>query len=147
MPVMSFVSAVFILGNEMVGLVTPGATVNMYGQMKIDINQTRSVVEKVIPPKTISNTTRYNTIMLQFENVMKAVDDYNTTFVKDGKEIITLYVKHESKPEDFQKVFSSMDSAREAEMKKVMEARFKIKGVVTKEEWKAIFSPQSNTKG
>jgi hypothetical protein len=144
---MALVTSAFMLGNELVGLVMPGATVNTYGQMKIDINQTRAIVEKVIPPKTISNTTRYNNIMLQFENVMKAVDDYNTTFVSDGKEIIHLYITHGSKQEDFQKVFTQMNEVKGAEMKKVLDARFKIKGLMTREEWKAVFSPQSNPKG
>jgi len=147
MPLMSFVSAVFIMGNEVVGVFVPGATVNMYGQMKLDINQTRAVVEKVIPPKTVENTARFSTVMNEFEHVMNAVDDYNAVFVKDGKEIIKLYVKHDSKQGDFQKVFSDMDAAREAEVKKILEARYKMKGVMTPEEWQGVFSPQDKTKG
>jgi hypothetical protein len=147
MPVMSVISGLFILGNEVVGVFVPGATVNMYGQMKLDINQTRGIVEQVIPPKTIENTTRFNTVMNEFEHVMNAVDDYNAVFVKDGKEIIKLYIKHDSKQGDFQKVFSEMDAAREAEVKKILESRSKMKGVMTPEEWQALFSPQDKTKG
>ena len=130
----------------MVGLFIPGATVNMYGQMKIDINQTRAVVEKVIPPKTIANTARFDNVMLQFQNIMRAVDDYNTEFVKDGKEIVKLYVKHDSKLEEFQKVFAGMDAKRDEEVKKILEARFKMKDVMTQEEWKAVFSPENKAK-
>jgi len=142
----ALITSALIICNEMVGLFIPGATVNMYGQMKIDINQTRAVVEKVIPPKTIANTTRYDNVMLQFRNIMKAVDDYNTEFVKDGKEIVRLYVIYDSKPEEFQKVFAGMDAKRNEEEKKILEARFKMKDVMTQEEWKAVFNPENNAK-
>ena len=81
---MSFISAMFILGNQMVGLFVPGATVNMYGQVRLDVNVFRAEVQKVIPPNTIANTTRGNTVVLEIENVMDAVYEYNTAFPCPG---------------------------------------------------------------
>jgi len=144
--IIAYITSALLFCNEIIGVFIPGATVNMYGQMKIDINKTRAVVEQVIPPRTIANTARFDNVMLQFQNMMTAVDNYNAEFVRGGKEIVNLYVKYDSKPEEFQKVFAGMDAKRDEEVKKIIEARFKMKDVMTQEEWKAVFSPENKTK-
>jgi hypothetical protein len=56
----------------------------------------------------------------------KAVDEYNTAYTRDGVEYVNLYVKHDAKPEDFQKIFIRMDEGKGKGQKKILDARFKM---------------------
>jgi hypothetical protein len=138
----SWLAALYILGAELYSPFMPGVTVNMYGQVAIDINQTKAAVETVIPPDTPGNKSRGEQVIFQIECIVRAIDEYNVVFKREGKEIVDLYLVHGSKLEDFQKVFSKMDSKKEIKQKQILESRFKMKEVMTREEWKALFSPQ-----
>jgi hypothetical protein len=137
-----FFTAFFLLGNQMVGAVMPGVTVNIYGQMALDVNQLRTAVRAAIPPDTYESTTRGNRVIQQIQSVTGAIDDYNEVFKGKGEEIVTLFVKYDSKPEDFRKVFSEVSAEREKTDQAIIEARFAVKKIVNPTEWKALFGPQ-----
>ena len=133
-------TSIFIFSAMLVGPFMPGISVDDYGRMVMDREKAQEAVVKVIPPKKAGNTERCNTVLSQIDEIDKVVDEYNTGFMRDGAEIVNLYMKYDSKPEDFQRVFTRMDTLRENGQRKIVTARFKMKEVMTAEEWKAIFN-------
>ena len=71
---------------QVFGPFMPGVTVDQYGMMIVDVNKTRAVVMSVIPQDTIKNTKRCNMVLVQFDNITKAIDEYDMVFVKQGKQ-------------------------------------------------------------
>jgi hypothetical protein len=137
-----YFTSILVFSAMVIGPFMPGITYDNYGRMIVDREKARGAIMKVIPPKKAENTARCNTAMAQIDEMANAVDEYNAAYTRDGAEIVTLYVKHDSKPEDFQKVFARMDEAREKGQKKILDARFKMKEVMTPQEWKEIFNPK-----
>lgn len=115
---------------------------NIYDSLVIDVNRTRAMVETVIPQTTIGSTARCKNVLLQMDQIANAIEEFNQTVVRDGKVIAFLYMSYGSKPEDFQRVLGEVDVEREKRQKMVMEARFKMKEVMTPAEWQAVFNPE-----
>jgi hypothetical protein len=124
----------------LLGPFMPGITVDDFGRMVVDMDKTRVAVQKVIPPTTAESTARGNTVLSQIDQIAKAINEYNAGFTTNGKEIVNLYLAYDSKPEDFKRVFAQMDAEKENGQKKVLDARFKMKEVMTPQEWKALFN-------
>jgi hypothetical protein len=138
---MTFFTSFFLLTNQMIGALMPGATVNAYGQISLDINRTRAAVYAAIPPNTVAESTRANKITLEIEKITALIDEYNILFLKKGKEVITLYQTYGSRPDDFQKIFSELDAEKAKGQKEIVEARFNMKKLMTQAEWNAVFNP------
>jgi hypothetical protein len=96
----------------------------------------------VIPPTNTENIARGDIVLSQIDQIAKAINEYNDAFASNGKEFAHLYLTHGSKPEDFQRVFTQMDTAREKGQKKILDARFKMKQAMTAQEWETVFKPQ-----
>jgi hypothetical protein len=127
---------------QVFGPFMPGVTVDHYGRMIMDVNKTRAVVMTVIPQNSIKNTNRCNRVLVQFDNITKAIDEYDKVFVKQGKQLVTHYASYDSKREDFQTDFTVMDEAKGQAQKKILAALVEMKKVMTPDEWKAVFNPQ-----
>ncbi|MCU0576028.1 MAG: hypothetical protein MUD15_04275, partial [Desulfobacterota bacterium] len=107
----------------LLGPFLPGITVDSYGRMVVDLDKTRAAIQEVIPPTTAESTARGEAVLSQIDQIAKAINEYNDAFTSNGKEFARLYLTHGSKPEDFQRVFTQMDAAREKGQKKILEAR------------------------
>lgn len=142
MPMLSLVSAVFIMGSELIGPSMPGVTVDMYGKMVMDVNKARATVQTVIPQTTIESTTRCNKVLFQMDRVSKTIDEFDELFARDGREIFQLSMQYDSRPEDFQRILVQQDTERENSQEKILEARFKMKEAMTPAEWNAVFGPK-----
>jgi len=136
---MGILKSMLIMSLMFIGPFMPGITYNEAGMMVVDRVKAREAIEDVIPSKKAENRA---IVMSQIDEIANAVDEYNTGYVTDGNEVVNLFVKYDSKPEDFQKVFTRMDAAREKGQKRILDARFKMKEAMTPEEWKKIFAPK-----
>jgi hypothetical protein len=116
-----------------------------YEKMALDLDKTRIIIRTVIPQNTIENTARCNKVLEQMDRIIKVVEGYDALVSRQGRVIIHLYLTYGSNPEDFQKPFTIMDEAREEAQKVIMDSRFKMKDLMTSEEWKVVFSPQGET--
>jgi hypothetical protein len=120
----------------------PPMTGDMYDALVMDINRTRAMVQMVIPQTSIGNTTKSENVLFQIDRITKAIDEYNKVFARDGKEAVHLYMTYDSRPEDFQRVLSQIDAEREKAQQKILDARFKMKDIMTSAEWQALFNPK-----
>jgi hypothetical protein len=64
-----------------------------------------------------------------------------------GKEINEMNVNYDSSSEDFRLFFEKEDKARAKAQERVIDLRFKMKKLLTAEQWEAIFGTTSGTKG
>lgn len=142
MPLLSFFTGIYLLGAQLMNPFIPGITVNDYGRMAVDVNQMRAAVSAVIPPDTVQGRTRNKEVLNEMETIIRAIEDYDEAYRRDGKELIYLYMTHGSKQEDFQRVLAHMDEQKAAGQKKIIEARFRMKQIMTPKEWKALFGRQ-----
>jgi hypothetical protein len=120
-----------------------GVTMDTHGQMVVDMDKTRTVIQQVIPPTTSENTSRGDQVLFQIDRIVKAINEYNESYGKSGREVVRLYTEYESKPEDFQKILAQMDTEKEAGQMKILDACFEMRKVMTPDEWKAVFSPET----
>lgn len=140
-----FISQYIVYSALLISPFLIGVTVDDYGNMVVDLAKTRAVIEQVIPADTPANTARIEKIMAQIGEISKAVNEYNASFKGSRNEIVHLYADYGSKPEDFQKALARLDVEREKGLNRILDACFKMKGVMTPQEWKAVF--KTNPKG
>jgi len=115
----------------------PGPTENMYDNLMTYINKTRAEVKYVIKDEARANNAQYQLYLMSEE-----INKFNKQFLNDSKEIAQLYMHYESRPEDFQKVLGRIDEARSSGQKKILDACFRLRQAMTREEWKTVFSPK-----
>ncbi len=116
---------------------TPGPVENMQDDLRTYLNKARAEVKVVIKDEARANNAQYQVYLMSEE-----IDKFNKQLMGEMKEVVQLYTKYESKPEDFQTVVVRIDEARSDGQKKVLDATFKLRQYMTREEWKTIFSPK-----
>jgi hypothetical protein len=131
-----------IITSLLLGPFMPNVTMDQYEKMALDFDKTRIAIRTVMPQNTIEGTARCNKVLVQMDRVIKAVEDYDAVVSRQARGVIHLYLTHGSKPEDFQRTFTVMDEAREEAQNVIMDSRFKMKELMTPEEWKAVFGLQ-----
>jgi len=140
-----------IIGNLLIitsilfGPFIPNVTMDQYEKMALDFEKTKIAIRAVIPQNTIDSTARCNKVLEQMDRVIKAVEDYDAVASRQARGIIHLYLTHGSKPEDFQRGFAVMDEAREGAQNVIMESRFRMQRLMSRDEWNAVFGPQGAT--
>ena len=135
-----YFTSILVFSMMFIGPFMPGITVDNYGRMVVDREKAKAGITKVIPCRKAENADRCKTALSQIDEMAAAVDEYNASFAKNGKDVAALYMKYDSKPEDFQKVYNLMDAQRDKGQKKLMDARFKMKDAMTAEEWGKLFN-------
>ncbi len=99
-----------------------------------EMEQTRGAVIT-----SVTDPARAGRILVQLETVEQAIRDFDQEFVKAGKDIGRLYSRHDATPGDFEGIMDQVANSRVKARKKIVEARFKAKELMTPEEWKAVF--------
>jgi hypothetical protein len=115
----------------------PGPVENMQDDLRTYLNKARAEVKVVIKDEARANNAQYQVYVMSEE-----IEKFNKQLIGEMKEVVQLYSKYESKPEDFQTVVVRMDEMRSDGQKKVLDATFKLRQYMTREEWKTVFGPK-----
>lgn len=115
----------------------PGPVENLQDDLRTYLNKARAEVKVVIKDEARANNAQYQLYLMSEE-----INKFNKEFLNDGKEIAQLYMKYESRPEDFQEVMGRIDAVRSDGQKKILGECFTLRQYMTPGEWKTVFGPK-----
>jgi len=94
---------------------------------------------------TVDEPARAGRILMELEAAEQAIRDFDKEFVRTGKDIGRLYSRYDATPKDFEGIMGQISDSRMKARRRIVEARFKAKELMTPEEWKAVFGAKAKS--
>ena len=90
--------------------------------------------------KQITNEMRQDQLLDLHKQMGKASKGYNKRHKSLSKKVLALSENHEATAEEFQTIVDQFFVERRETQEKLIDARLKMKDLITRKEWGAIFS-------
>ena len=88
---------------------------------------------------TVQDAERLEAASMAVKGLRAEVKAFDKTFAKSGKALTKLYKDHGASAEEMQSVLDDLNGEWSASQARAIDLRFKLKDLLTAEEWHAIF--------